>query len=952
AVNGTLSRAEGRTFEGETFKLSNDLDLNNDRWTPIGATGNFLGTFDGGNFTIYNLLVSERGTASAGLFADGMCTIKNLTVKNAEIYGHYKAGVIVGDGLCTKVENCHVDGAKVVVTPYEKDDANNVGGIVGFLSADGGAAYVKNCSVKNAEITAYRKVGGIVGAATGSAGAVITGNTVEKVKVVADQTAEYDGSEIAYVDTILGCKVNDKVVLENNTATESTAVVMVNTAANIEYQANNATCDIAVVFGDNITGDAIIKQREGVNVVVDGAEKNYTGTIYIHGAARHDKAETLNIENVKFVATGKCDFISSNTTASAERYAHNVTIQNCEFIGTDNLDVVGARFRQAFNITIKDCKATNVHSLLQATGGKNIIVDGVEVKGKSGISFGTSTDCSVKNSTVEAIGYGVRVDGTTNSLVVENSNLAAYIPITVRSLTADNGNFDLVLNGNELVKGGLYHVALCSNEFEEGVTPEAPKGTYTVTGADNYAVFPINANGNYTDEEGNTVAQTGTGFKEAVKSGNDVVLGDDISMKKSEGESNAYGTTGVNQTNGGTIDGNGNSFGVSAWSTWDSAISTTGGTIKNITINSGMRGIFVNHNSDNYGKVYLENVTIDGTVYTISCDQGTNSGLEATNCVINGWTSYAATIGDVKFTNCSFGEGQGYAFCRPYAPTTFVGCEFKAGYEMDPRAKVVFVDCTFDGVALTPANVDTLVTSNVANAKFEDEYGNTIVNTVEDIKEAIAEEGATVKVMAGEYSFPASSIAEGVTIKCEEGTVFTGTSSLNIKGATVEGATFKNDGGQAVSGTINGNFKDCTFEGHETLRWCYTKAGETTVFENCVIKTSFRGIHFDEMNGDVIFRNCEINGFNAYSGTGSMTFENCTFGNDASRYNGLNIYTNTTIKDCTFNFVSGKTNFIDMEGTGKTLTIINCTATLDGAAANVADFVGGSKLDQNTVIYE
>ena len=149
-----------------------------------------------------------------------------------------------------------------------------------------------------------------------------------------------------------------------------------------------------------------------------------------------------------------------------------------------------------------------------------------------------------------------------------------------------------------------------------------------------------------------------------------------------------------------------------------------------------------------------------------------------------------------------------------------------------------------------------------------------------------------------------------------------------------------------------GTFKNCTFVGDETLRWCYTSENKTTVFENCVIKTTKRGIHFDAMDGDVTFKNCEINGFNAYSGKGTMTFEDCTFGIDASNYNGLNIYTNTNIRNCTFNYVSGKTNFIDLEGTGKTLTITNCTATLDGAAANVAVFVGGSMLAKNTVVID
>ena len=250
----------------------------------------------------------------------------------------------------------------------------------------------------------------------------------------------------------------------------------------------------------------------------------------------------------------------------------------------------------------------------------------------------------------------------------------------------------------------------------------------------------------------------------------------------------------------------------------------------------------------------------------------------------------------------------------------------------------------------------------VANAEMKDyletklsSHENTFitvvapVETTEGLRGAL-EGGATlINVAAGEYTFPADYVKAGTTIVCAPGTVFTGTSGLNINGATVVGATFKNEDGTAVKGTINGTLKNCTFVGSEALRWCYTEAGKPVVFENCVIKTDFRGFHFDAMEGDVLFKNCEINGFNAFGGEGTATFENCVFGNDESRYNGLNTYANTVLKDCQFNYISGKTNFIDMEGTGKTLTIENCTATLDGVAVPVIDFVGGSKIAVNTV---
>ncbi len=207
------------------------------------------------------------------------------------------------------------------------------------------------------------------------------------------------------------------------------------------------------------------------------------------------------------------------------------------------------------------------------------------------------------------------------------------------------------------------------------------------------------------------VADDAEGLVVALEAGDDVILTDDVKIDPA-GMSNAYGTTGINVKNGQTIDGNGNTLDIKgAGGTWDSGINTTGGLIKNITVTGSFRGIFINHNSTYSEPVVLENVTIDGTVYTISCDQGMYQNLEAYNSTFNGWTSYAATLGTAMFTDCSFGEGSGYSFMRPYAPTTYVGCEFEAGYTVDPRAAVIFENCTLDGQPLTAENIDELVTS-------------------------------------------------------------------------------------------------------------------------------------------------------------------------------------------------------------------------------------------------
>ncbi|MBQ3242934.1 MAG: hypothetical protein IJA99_08300 [Oscillospiraceae bacterium] len=211
------------------------------------------------------------------------------------------------------------------------------------------------------------------------------------------------------------------------------------------------------------------------------------------------------------------------------------------------------------------------------------------------------------------------------------------------------------------------------------------------------------------------VVEDADGLVEALESGKDVVLNDDVKIDPA-GMSNAYGTTGINVKNGQTIDGNGNTLDIKgAGGTWDSGINTTGGLIKDLTVTGSFRGIFINHNSSHTEPVVLENVTIDGTTYTISCDQGAYQNFEAFDSTFNGWTSFAKTLGTARFENCKFGEGNGYAFCRPYAPTEFVGCEFEAGYRLDARASVIFTDCTIGGEDLTSENLATLVTSDTLN---------------------------------------------------------------------------------------------------------------------------------------------------------------------------------------------------------------------------------------------
>lgn len=355
----------------------------------------------------------------------------------------------------------------------------------------------------------------------------------------------------------------------------------------------------------------------------------------------------------------------------------NITIENCTFAAA-SLNHIRLNYVEG-DVVIRNntFAASSAHHNINASGnGANWLITGNSFsKWADGeYAFGTSRDSS---------------DGTTFITITGNSfkkALSAGETTPVLSIktsyTADNSVV--------VIKDNIFNA-----------------GTATIGDPD--------ASGKYWMTAETTTVGTHKDVSDALASGGTVDLVEDVSNEK-QTVSNSYGKTGYSQTNGGVLNGNGNTMTVTgANGTWDSAINTTGGTIKNLTIDGGFRGIFVNHNSSNCSKVYLENVIISNSVYTISCDQGSGNGLEATNCVFNGWTSYAASLGDVTFTNCSFGKGAGYAFCRPYATTTFVGCDFAEGYTLQASAAVTFENCTINGVALTAENLSTLVVGGISN---------------------------------------------------------------------------------------------------------------------------------------------------------------------------------------------------------------------------------------------
>ena len=280
---------------------------------------------------------------------------------------------------------------------------------------------------------------------------------------------------------------------------DDNSVISVTTAEEITNAIKNATSDVTINFANDITGNVIAEQKANVNVVINGNGYKYSeGTIDIYGHARHTGPETLTFTNIVFEHTsdGALDFISCNTTDSEKRYAHNVAVVNCTFIGNGKFDdsnaVVAARYRQCYNMSFENCTATGLHSLIWATGTNGVSLDKVTIKdSKSGVSFGTSTNISVENSNFNVTeDYGIRADGTVaTTLTVKNTTIDAATPIVIRKTTAA---YNVALEGDvKLNTPSVYHVVFTNgNDDADYVTPT---GAYNITGTEGFNVYPDDA---------------------------------------------------------------------------------------------------------------------------------------------------------------------------------------------------------------------------------------------------------------------------------------------------------------------------------------------------------------------------------------------------------------------------------------------------------------------------
>lgn len=183
----------GNSFKGCTITLMEDIDLENQEWTPIGTSTSkmFYGTFDGNGKMINNLKVTREegyGNAFFGNLASNS-VVKNVTFKKAHVqkgtnpYSGNAYGIVAAYvyGSCT-FENVHV-------LESELHGYGKVGAILGMNGEPGNhTVTVKGCSVKSTKIYAVYNVSPIIGL-------VQKGNKVVTDNVIVGDDVEWIQSE-------------------------------------------------------------------------------------------------------------------------------------------------------------------------------------------------------------------------------------------------------------------------------------------------------------------------------------------------------------------------------------------------------------------------------------------------------------------------------------------------------------------------------------------------------------------------------------------------------------------------------------------------------------------------------------------------------------------------------------------------------------------------------------
>lgn len=449
----------GDNYAGKFVKLTADIDLNSEPWTPMTT---FNGTFDGNSKTISNLVVNGEGKSNQGFFGQtNNGEIKNLTINNAKVTGRLSVGVVAGTPFTSKYTDIKVTGH------VEVNGMAYVGGVGGKnayanwtnITVDVDAdSYVAANSVENG--TAYRTyVGGVIGF-NGEGGHTFK-NISSNIKVIGST------QDIGGIFGILHYNNNAEDITFTGSVEAPADATEVGAIAGVWH--NQKGTDVEI---NNIVSEGSVKVGDTVveGAVIGGAYKPENVTPSTSGSLKIDGEEMwLSVAKI-----GDTTYRTVADALAAAQGGETVTLLWNE--GDPAIAMNGAVYGK--NVTITGTATVD--------WDKNYLFVGRGGEGNGTVTFDGANLTSASNSASFGIHVSGREKGTDNkydgTLVIKNSTIDLDYLINKGTMSLDNSTLT--------VKNGFSIGGRPASETENG-----EDATATIDLANNSKVIVNDHNG-------------------------------------------------------------------------------------------------------------------------------------------------------------------------------------------------------------------------------------------------------------------------------------------------------------------------------------------------------------------------------------------------------------------------------------------------------------------------
>lgn len=367
-------------LNGKTISFAADIDMMGQGFLPINLSDV---TILGNGHKVFNYKVkgdswrvgAEGDSEAAGLFGAVKGSITDLHVEDVLVEGNWSAGALVGY-IYGSVKNCSATNVEINSIPYASivdgtfiyDDANNVGGLIGYVGE--GSYEITGNTVEGATITGYRCLGGLAG--TVQYGVKVDNNTVANTTITVDQAfiPYVEAPKPANAGEIVGRMLSTDG-LDDNTYINVTInnLEIVTTAAEFQAALDAKKLNIVLMPG-TYEGMFTIKAD---STTITGKEGAVVDCINLNGK------KNTTLKTITFDAAGaqrgydgkgnKKQYanIITGDASKPKTGAWNLVIDGCTFTGTFANGGVSIAFTDqnrtsgaSGNVTIKNCTFNTV----------------------------------------------------------------------------------------------------------------------------------------------------------------------------------------------------------------------------------------------------------------------------------------------------------------------------------------------------------------------------------------------------------------------------------------------------------------------------------------------------------------------------------------------------------------------------------------------------------------